>query len=230
MPFNLKPLVTGILLVSAIAVSFLLPKPKYESLNILSNLNMPVEFAGWKSTDISKQLNIREGDLKDDRYNFVNDIFARVYKNNKGQELLLLILDAGNFHNPKVCYTSSGFAIRDMGEVNFQTNEKTFHATALQMSKQEYQMSLFYWLTIDKKIVNWTGQKITEFWSSLLNKKKAGLMVRLEIPSLKGREGDSLLLGRDFIQTLDQELNTEQKEYLFGRQSLPNNYTKVVGA
>ncbi len=165
MPFNLKPFVAATLLLSAIAVAFILPKPQYESLNILSILNVPVEFADWKSTDISKQLNIREGDLKDDRYNFVSDVFARVYKNNSGQELLLLILDAGNFHNPKVCYTSSGFSIRDMGEVSFKIGDASFNAAALQMNKQNYQMSMFYWLTIDKKIVSWTGQKMTEFWS-----------------------------------------------------------------
>ena len=207
-----RPLLTFILLFAAITAAFLVPKPKYTSLNLLKDLNIPAEFPGWRSIDVSKELN-----LKDDRYNFISDVFARVYQNRYGEQLLFLVLDAGNFHNPKVCYTSSGFSIKEMGTVKIPTTDKPFEATGLFMKRQDAGQVMLYWLCIDKEIVSWTGQKMTEFWASLFNQKKSGLMVRLEIP-LKGRsEGYGVKLGSDFIETLSRALNAEQKEYLFGR-------------
>lgn len=196
-------------LVATIAVSFLLPKPKYESLDILSTLNIPEKFAGWKSMDVSKEFN-----LKDDRYNFISDVFARLYMNKNGKQLLFLILDAGNFHNPKVCYKSSGFSVNDLGNVTISTDYSKFNAKAIYMERQSAGMNLYYWLVIDKKIESWTGQKLVEFWSSLFNKKKSGLMVRLEIPVSEG----GIKLGREFLKNLNTALTLEQKEYLFGEE------------
>jgi EpsI family protein len=212
-----KPIVISLLLIVAIAASFLLPKQKYASLNILENLNIPTEFPGWTSIDFSKELN-----LQDDRYNFISDVFARVYQNRKGEQLLLLVLDAGNFHNPKVCYRSSGFSVKELGDAKFSTPNTAFKANALLMERQKLGMYMYYWLCIDKKIVDWTGQKVTEFWSSLSQKKKTGLMVRMEIPTSDKSKSTrtpeaSLALGREFLQTLSNHLTTEQKEYLFGK-------------
>ncbi len=193
-------------------VSFLLPKPKYQSLNILTELKIPTEFGDWTSIDLSKELN-----LQDDRYNFISNVFARLYKNSQGNQLLFLILDAGNFHNPKICYTRSGFSVKDLGDVNFSTSTAAFKANALYMQRHNQGIMMFYWLCIDKKIVNWTGQKITELWSSLLNQKKVGLMVRLEIQT-RGESGKKYLaLGREFISSLNGYLTAEEKEYLFGK-------------
>jgi len=207
-----KPFLITILLLVTIVVSFLIPKPKYVSLNILDTLDIPTIFPGWRSVDVSKQLN-----LKDDRYNFISDVFARMYQNLEGEQLLFLILDAGNFHNPKVCYTSSGFAIKELGKIDFMIKNDVFQATGLSMEKPNLRMNMFYWLCIDKKIVDWTGQKMIELWSSLSNKKKAGLMVRLEIPSDSKTSEEALALGRDFIKTLNRFLTPEQREYLFGK-------------
>jgi EpsI family protein len=207
-----KPVLISVFLLATIAVSFLIPRPKYTSLNILAELKIPAEFPGWRSIDVSKQLN-----LQDDRYNFISDVFARLYQSRKGDQLLLLILDAGNFHNPKVCYTSSGFTVKELGDVDFKAKNTAFKANALLMERQNAGMNMFYWLCINKKIVDWTGQKMIELWSSLSNKKKTGLMVRLEIPAKTKNKEEALALGRDFIHALSRSLATEQKEYLFGK-------------
>jgi EpsI family protein len=203
--------------ITAMAVSFLIPVPKYTSLNILKEINIPTEFPGWRSFDVSKQLN-----LKDDRYNFISDVFARIYQNRKGQQLLFLVLDAGNFHNPKVCYTSSGFDVKELDSVELSSTEGPFNSSALLMQREKGGLFMFYWLCIDKKIVGWTGQKMLELWSSLSNKKKAGIMVRIEIPlgEITDKnivQDNSIALGRDFIQALDKSLTLDQKEYLFGQ-------------
>ena len=211
-----RAVLISIMLILTMVISFLVPKPKYEGTNILDNLNIPKSFPGWRSYDISKEL-----DLKDERYNFISDAFARVYLNRKGEAILLLVLDAGNFHNPKVCYTSTGFNVQELEKVRFDLSSTSVDANALYMERQESGMALLYWLIIDKKPVTWTQQKVLELWSSLFNKKKTGLMVRMEIPLNKGRtQEEALALSREFIQSLNQSLTTEQKSYLFGNASL----------
>ncbi|MCA9399083.1 MAG: EpsI family protein [Candidatus Omnitrophica bacterium] len=211
-----RAVLISIMLILTMVISFLVPKPKYEGTNILDNMNIPKSFPGWRSYDISKEL-----DLKDERYNFISDAFARVYLNRKGEAVLLLVLDAGNFHNPKVCYTSTGFNVQELEKVRFDLSSTSVDANALYMERQESGMALLYWLIIDKKPVTWTQQKVLELWSSLFNKKKTGLMVRMEIPLNKGRtQEEALALSREFIQSLNQSLTTEQKSYLFGNASL----------
>ncbi len=207
-----RTMILSALLVMTIVASFIIPIPKYESLNILQEINIPTRFADWRSMDISKQLN-----LQDDRYNFISDVFARMYQNQYGEQLLLLVLDAGNFHNPKVCYTSSGFTIKELDEAKFPSISPNFQTTALLMQRPDLGVYMYYWLCIDKKIVSWTGQKIAEIWSSLSNRKKAGLMVRLEIPTKGRTEESSRRLAKEFIQALNGSLTAEQKEYLFGK-------------
>jgi EpsI family protein len=201
----------GVLLLLAAGVAFLIPKPEYTSLNVLEELDIPKHFSGWTSQDVAHELN-----LKDERYNFISDIFARLYENEQGQQLLFLILDAGNFHNPRICYNSSGFSVRDLGTVPMKMGTRTIEANALIMERQNLSVHMFYWLCIDQKIVDWTGQKILEFWASLFNKKKAGLMVRLEIYSQNISSEEAQQLGRQFIRDLNGHLPERQKEYLFG--------------
>lgn len=205
-------ILTGVLLL-AMAVSYLIPKPQYEGVNILPQLEIPGNFAGWSSRDVSGELN-----LQDDRYNFISDVFARLYQNRQGDQLLFLILDAGNFHNPKVCYTSSGFSVEDMGGIVFAAGEKKFSATGLEMNRPRDSLFIFYWLTIDGKIVSWTGQKVSELWSSLFNRKKAGLMVRIEISQNQRTKAEGVRLGQSFVRDLSEALAAKERAFLFGSQ------------
>ncbi|MBN1587105.1 MAG: EpsI family protein [Candidatus Omnitrophica bacterium] len=206
-----RPLPILALLLAIMGAAFLLPKPRYASLDILAELDIPMAFADWKGREVAGELN-----LKDDRYNFVNDVCARIYQNSKGEQLLFLVLDAGNFHNPKVCYTSSGFVVKDLGNKQFEAGDTSFEAQALSMQRQSYEVLLFYWLCIDRKIKSWTGQKVSELWASLTNRKKAGLMVRLEILAKERQQEQGYALGRRFIGDLSKSISTEDREYLFG--------------
>jgi EpsI family protein len=176
-----NPIIIIFILAAAILISFSLPKPKYKGLHILSKLEVPYTFAQWQGKDIQQEL-----DLTDPRYNFISDIFARTYTNKQGATILFLVLDAGNFHNPKVCYGSSGYIIKELNDTDINAASRTFSANTLFTRKGNESTLLLYWLCIDKKITSWTGQKFKELWTSLFGIKKAGLMVRLEIPSREG--------------------------------------------
>lgn len=207
-----RPLAIMIILTLAICICFYLPKVKYTSVKIVSKLNIPERMYDWRSQDFSGKLN------KDDlRYNFISDIFARLYANRYHEHLLLLILDAGNFHNPKICFGASGYKIRELENLKINLDDKNFNAHALYMQKGEEGMLLIYWICIDKKVVDWTEQKWKELWYSLFNKKRAGLMIRLDIPTRPDNVENSLKLARNFIKDLSLKVSPQDAEYLFAK-------------
>lgn len=207
-----NPILIIILLLTTMGSSFLIPLPRYESLNILSTIDIPTQMPGWRSVDVSKELN-----LKDERYNFISDVFARIYYNGYGEQVLFLVLDAGNFHNPKVCYTSTGFTVKELPDAGFGLEQKKMNTTALFMDKPKQGLYMFYWLCIDKKIKDWGGQKLSELWSTLFNKKKAGLMVRMEIPSSFRTPQQAEALAQDLLGSMNKAMKPEQREFLFGQ-------------
>lgn len=209
---KMRLLAPAAIILAALALSYGLPKPKYQSLNILKQLSIPQDIAGWKGTDISGQF-----DLADDRYRFISDVFAHTYQHPSGPNLMLLILDAGNFHNPKVCFGSSGYSVKELPDTHIAAGGRSFKATTLLMSKGEENTVLIYWLCLDQQISSWTGQKVKEFWSSLFGKKKAGLMVRLDIP-VPGRQTDlAIQAAQLFLTDLATNLAPEQITYIFGK-------------
>lgn len=200
-----------ILLLSTLVFSFGLPKPKYQSPDILSKLDIPYRFAGWAGKNASHLLNIN-----DLRYNFISNVFARSYTNTYRENLLLLILDAGNFHNPKVCFGSSGSVITELPGLELETSKGIFKAHALFTQNGREGTLLVYWICINKKITNWTEQKIKQLWYSMFNKQKMGLMVRLDIPARKDTLDSSLKLAKEFILEISSKIPPEQAEYIFG--------------
>jgi len=71
-------------------------------------------------------------------------------------------------------------------------------------------------MCVDGKLSDWAGQKFKEFQYTLFNKKKAGLMVRLDIPVTTDTVDLSLKLAGEFLRDLSNSLDDEQLGYLFG--------------
>jgi EpsI family protein len=207
-----KHIIVLILLATGLGLSYGLPKTRYTSPDVISGMQIPVSFRGWRSQDISDQLK-----LTDDRYNFISRSFGRVYGDEFGDSLLFLILDAGNFHNPKVCFSSSGFTYKDLPDTPFTIKGRTFNAPTIFFQKGTESVVLIYWLSINKKIVNWNTQKILQLWYSLLNKQKVGLMVRIEVPSTLENAERSVKLAQDFLAEASANLPEDQLDYLFGK-------------
>ncbi len=207
-----KQVVVITLIVATIVISYALPKVKYTSPNIIPSLDVPFVTRTWQGRDVSKELN-----LKDERYNFISNVFARNYVNKYGEGLTFLMLDAGNFHNPKVCFGSSGYSIKELDDVELKTPARAFKAHAVYMYKGNSGYLLVYWIAIDKKLVNWTEQKVLQLFYSMFNKEKVGLMVRLDIPTQDGKIKNSIELAKDFIEAVSQKIPPDQAEYIFGK-------------
>jgi len=214
---NKKQLITILLLSITIAVSFCLPKHKYTSPKIIPELKIPQNINGWwYGIDVSKKLNIQ-----DERYNFVSDVFASIYADKYKDSLLFIILDAGNFHHPKVCFSSSGYKIKEIPQTTFKISGREFKPNILYAQKGNESLLIIYWICIDKKIVNWAEQKLNQLWFSLFNKQKTGLMIRLDIPTQENKIPDSISTAKEFLNDLIKNLPKEQADYIFGEKTSP---------
>ena len=203
--------IAGLALAAAFLSAYILPKPHYAGANLLPKFAALQTLSGWTSRDVAATL-----DLDDERYNFISDVFARTYTAPDGRTLLFLILDAGNFHHPKVCFTSAGFDVKELRDFPVTSGGEPFAAKALYASKGPDAFLVLYWLAIDGRVVDWTGQKFNQFWSSLLHKRRPGLMVRLDIPIPKDHPEKALAFAQSFLSDVSRTLPPESAPYLFG--------------
>lgn len=202
-----------VLLLLTIVYCFFVPKPKYKSPQIIPQLKIPFTPEGWISKDVSKDIN-----LEDERYNFVSDVFARLYVNDKKESLLFLLLDAGNFHHPKICFGSSGFTIRELNGPILSLEDRPLRPHALYAEKGNDKFVIIFWMCIDKQPVDWTGQKLNQLLFSLFNKQKIGLMGRLDIPLKTDNIDYAFNLAQEFFNDLRKEILPGQLDYIFGKK------------
>ena len=192
-----------LLLSITLFATYALPKPRYEGTNLIPRLGIPTQFGAWTSRDMAQEL-----DLTDDRYRFISHAFARLYKNAEGKTLLFLILDAGNFHHPKVCFTMSGFTVNELPDTDLTVAGRTLKAKTLSMQRGREGCVVLYWMCIDKHLTDWTGQKVNRFWASLLGKKSVGLMGRVDIQvPADSTPQQAVALAQTFLNTLPVSQN-----------------------
>lgn len=202
-----------VFLLVTIGFSFGLPKPRYESLDVIKTLAIPYQVGAWQGRDVQHDLQ-----LMDDKYNFIKALFLREYRHPSGQRLYLYLLDAGNFHNPKVCLNSAGFTIKDMDDVRIQRPNGTgFNAQSIYIGRQGQGQLVTFWITINGERVDWLRQKASEFWFSLIGRKKAGLMVRIDSPVPEkilplGVEGI-----QNFTSALGAALSESDRNFVLGK-------------
>jgi len=201
-----------ILLVITLAIVHLVPRPQYTSPDVLSTFKIPTEMKYWRSQDVSGELNVR-----DKRYAFVSRILAGQYVNDLGESLILMVLDAGNFHHPKVCFGSSGFHPMPQEDIKVDVRGKKLNVKSIYMQKGAESVLVVYWITINGRPVDWTQQKFVELYYSLIGKQKTGFMGRLDIPVPTGNISAATELAKGFIKDISKELSKEEAGSLFGK-------------
>ncbi len=200
-----------VLIVLTMTAAFVLPKPKIERPDIVSKLTIPSVLAGWQSKDVSMQIEL--GQYITSR----NQVFAREYVGPSERSLLLLILNAENFHHPKVCIGGAGYSALDMDDIQINLPGHTFKANAVYFKKNDDGFLTLYWICIDKKRTDWTKQKFIQLWYSLFNKQKTGLMVRIDVPASSDEIVSSVKIVQEFLALITPQIPPEQADYLFGK-------------
>ncbi|MDD4202351.1 MAG: exosortase-associated EpsI family protein [Candidatus Omnitrophica bacterium] len=204
-----------LVLAGVLVIEFFVPKQKYVSQDLLKDINIPMNIDNvWLGKDISSTIK-----LQDETYNFVSNTIANYYTNRyNGNKVMFLVLDAGNFHNPKVCFGASGYQPTDLPKEIFNIDGRKVDANVLLFKKEKENLLLIYWLCIDKRLSSWSQQKVKDFFYSIIGKKKTGLMVRLEIPIAIGNEKYAITIAEQFISELSLTLSDTEKDYLFGKR------------
>ncbi|MBC8550661.1 MAG: EpsI family protein [Candidatus Brocadiales bacterium] len=214
MKMDKKTVIVIILLTISIAVSYVVPETKYKGTNFITNLDIPESFNKWKSRDVTESLDIN---TEESKFNFINDARAINYYNDIGKNLLFIVLDAGNFHHPKVCFTAAGYELKELPDTILKLGERNFQAHTLFTTKGKDTFLSLYWIIIDQKIVHkWVEQKVKQLFFSMLNKDRVGLMVRIDIPTTPSTIPEAQILAEKFLQEISQTLPENEANYIFG--------------
>jgi EpsI family protein len=206
-----KPLIIVFLLVIAFCLAYGSPRPKYQSTDILKTIILPDKMGFWRGEDVKQQVNLGQN-----QYFFIDDIKTKKYVNNQGMTIYFTLLDAGNFHHPRICFNSAGYTAQDLPDTNFETPNAKFQSPTLFFKKKNEDVLVIYWLCINKQRVDWTGQKLKEFWFSLRGIKRTGFTVRLDIPVTEENIKPAIISAQDLVKNLSRTMPKTQADYIFG--------------
>ncbi len=207
-----KPLLISILLVIAIVLAYGTPRPKYQGTVILKTITLPDKMGDWSGEDVEQKLNLGQ-----DKYFFIDEIKTKKYVNSQGMTIYFTLLDAGNFHHPRLCFSGAGYTPEDLPDTHFEISYAKFQAPTIFFKKTGEDTLVIYWLCINKQRVDWAGQKLKEFWFSLWGKKRTGFTVRLDIPINEQNIKPALVFAQDLVKTLSSSMPRAQAEYIFGK-------------
>jgi EpsI family protein len=211
-----KLLIVITLLSLTLIGSYAMPRAQYVGTGFISSLDIPLSISDWVGRDVKDRLNL---DFDKDWNKFISEATIHEYANRKGNNLVFIMMDAGNFHHPNVCFTSAGYEIKELGDTEFSIQDRSFKAHTLFTTKGAESNLSFYWIVIDQKIAHkWIEQKIKQLYFSLFNRKRVGLMVRVDIPTKEDNIKNSLLLAKEFITELSSSLPPGKLDYIFGKQ------------
>lgn len=208
-----RQLAVILFLVIAIFISYSIPVRKEKKPDTLSSLHIPHTVEDWKGENISDTYM----DLKDQKYNFVDGVFAARYLNPAKEEVTFSITEAGHFHNPLVCFKGSGYEMKEFSDTQITVCGKNLNVYLFQSFKDGEGFITVYWLCVDKKNLNWWGQMTNLLWTSLLNKPIVSFMVRLDLAVKEGdvEKGTAQLKG--FIEALASRIPESDRDFIFGK-------------
>ena len=209
-----KPIIIIVLLSLTLIASLATPRAQYVGTGFISKLNLPLSINNWDGRDMTNTLNL---DFDKSWNKFISEVMIYEYINKAGNRLNFILLDAGNFHHPNVCFTASGYEITELKDTEFNIAGRSFTAHTLFTQKENESNLSFYWIIIDKEIVHsWITQKIKQLYFSLFNRERVGLMVRIDIPLTGDNTDEAILLAKEFINDISQNMQPKNVDYIFG--------------
>lgn len=207
-----KPIIVMAVLTAAIIASFCFPKNRYQSMDIISYLELPLTIKNWSG----KVIQNNDEELKS-KFTFINKSKQFIFSKKNGEKVYFSLLNAGNFHNPRTCYTAIGYKTRFIGtHVIKLAGKNTIKVKSYLMSRQTDNYLTIYWMCIDRKKVDWLGLKINELICSLSGRKSINLLTRIDVPTDPNRTEKALTTAENFIFDLSETLDKTKTAYIFG--------------
>ena len=222
--------VKGLIIIAIISISILasfgLPKIKYQSFDIIEYLNIPLSIGSWLGKELPKnEKEIKKWDFinKSKQYHYYKIYGPYLYKyysfsRKDGAQIYFSLLNAGNFHNPKSCYTGIGYKPQFKGTYNLILDKNTtVQFDSYLMLKENNDLLTTYWMCVDGKKVNWLELKLNELICSLTNKESINILTRIDITTNPGNTNNALAETKDFIRDLYKTLDKNNRVYIFGK-------------
>lgn len=206
-----RPLIAIALLITTIVLCYALPKPKYEGIGLLKTIELPDINEHWIGEDVKQDLHLTEGGLS-----YISGLKTKQYLS-KSDIIYVTLIDAGNFHHPKACFSGAGYVPEDLDDAIFTVGNMTFKAKAIFFKKEGDDILVIYWMCVNKERVDWNQQKLKSFLVSLFGKKEAGFIVRLDIPTTETNIPASKTAAQDLVQSLYKNMPKHEAEYIFGK-------------
>ncbi len=208
-----RQLAVILFLVIAIVISYSIPVKKERPPDTLSSLHIPHTVEDWKGENISDTYM----DLKDQKYNFVDGVFAARYLNSANDEVTFSITEAAHFHNPLICYKASGYEMKIISDAGMTVSGKKLKVYLCHAFKDGEGYITLYWLCVDKKNLNWWGQMTNLLWTSLLNKPAVSFMVRLDLAVKEADAEKGTAQLKSFMEGLASRIPEADREFIFGK-------------
>ena len=202
-----------LMLVGAILLSFVWPLKKGRGSEPFINLNIPMTLSGWNGRDVSSTFL----DLEDQKYNFIDAIYAAEFMNASGKVLTLSVTQAAHFHNPRVCYEGEGYDLREISPEGLYFGGKPLPLKGIEARKGGEGFLTIYWLCLDGKVMGWRDQLTHLLWNSLNHDKTGSLMIRIDLPIQTEAVPEALSLIRGFLEELNANLSQTSRECIFGK-------------
>jgi hypothetical protein len=208
-----KSLIIIAILSISIVASFCFPKTRYQSFDIIEYLNIPLSIKNWSGSEMPNN----DEKLKKN-FNFINNSKQYYFWKEDGTEIYFSLLNAGNFHNPKICYTGIGYKPRHEGTHNIKlAKNTTLQLETYLMLKENNTLITTFWMCIDGKRVNWVEQKLLELTRSITNRQSINVSTRIDVPTNPENSDNALAVTKNFISDLYETLDKNKKVYIFGK-------------
>jgi EpsI family protein len=208
-----KSLIIIAIIFITILVSFYSPKIRYQSFDILEYINMPLSIGNW----LGKELPNKDEEEKK-AFTYINKSKQYYFWKKDGSEIYFSLLNAENFHDPKVCYTGIGYKPRYEGthKINLSKSTTLQFDTYLMLKKNNTLLTT-YWMCINGKNVNWLELKLNKRIYALTNKESINVLTRIDVPTNPKNTEKALAVTKDFLRDLYRILDKNKSVYVFGK-------------
>jgi EpsI family protein len=181
---------------------------------------VPATFGEWRSEDVGDPLAINgPGTLSAKLY---NELVTRVYRNAKGQEIMMLLAYGGQqtdelqLHRPEVCYPAFGFALVQNQPVMVPLASRVgLPARRLLATKDERKESVIYWTRMGEFLPTSSGQQREDrFRIAAQGIIPDGLLARFS--TVAGSQDNAWVELESFIPELLRAIAPGQRKVLVG--------------
>lgn len=220
----LRVVAAAALLLAAVVLACVWPKPHYEKASFALETIVPSRFADWQ-LDPSIVPIPPTPDVQAQLEKIYEQTLARTYVNKAGQRVMLSIAyggdqrDALQAHMQEVCYRAQGFTVTGLSQASLQVLGAALPVTQMMATQARRSEPVTYWLTMGENVVSHRVERLRVQITHGLEHGSVpdGMLVRLS--SLDADAAQGFALQKSFIDALMSAMSPADARRLLGRSA-----------